>query len=92
MRAARLFPLLLLFYPFSLVTVAAGLLALLLLLAGVGREVLVPAVLWFFFCSFLAVYLITRRALRLFGFQRLFLPFLLVLGLLSVLSLLPLLR
>jgi hypothetical protein len=93
MRAhRRLLPLLLLFYPFSLVTVTAGLLAFLLLLAGVGREVLIPCVLWFYFASFLAVYLITRRALRVFGLQRLFLSLLLVLGLLSLLSLLPLLQ
>jgi hypothetical protein len=92
MRASgRLLPLLLLFYPFSLVTVTAGLLAFLLLLAGVGREVLVPSVLWFYFASSLAVYLVTRRALRVFGLQRLFLSLLLVLGLLSLLSLLPLL-
>ncbi|MEM2866306.1 MAG: hypothetical protein QXM46_04945 [Candidatus Hadarchaeales archaeon] len=85
-------PLLLLFYPFSLVTVTAGLLAFLLLMVGVEREVLIPCVLWFYFASFLSVYLVTRRVLRVFGFQRLFLLFLLTLGLLSLLSLFPLLQ
>ncbi|TDA33331.1 MAG: hypothetical protein DSO02_04345 [Hadesarchaea archaeon] len=82
---------LLLFYPFSFVTVMTGLLAFLLLLAGVERRILVPCVLWFYFASFLSVYLMARRILRKFGFERLFFLSILTLGLLSLLSLLPLL-
>lgn len=91
MKGPRSAPLLLLFYPFSLVTVTAGLLAFLLLLAGVEGRILIPCVLWFYFASFLSVYLLMRRALRVFGLQGPFLLSLLTLGLLSLLSLLPLL-
>lgn len=83
--------LLLLFYPFSFVTVMTGLLAFLLLLAGVGKEVLIPCVLWFYFASFLSVYLMARGILGKFGLERIFSFLLLILGLLSLLSLLPLL-
>lgn len=78
--------LLILLYPFTLVTIAAGFLAFVMLVMRLDFLVVSSVVLWFYSICAASIYLITARALRKFGLHRLFLGFVSTFFILAVLS------
>jgi hypothetical protein len=75
-----------LFYPFAITTIAAGLLAFVLILLGVDPLIIATVVLWFYFASAAAIYIILRNVLKTLGLNRFFLGFTITIGVLAFLS------
>jgi len=74
---------LMLFYPFTTALIAAGFLAFVMLVVGVRPLLTSAAMLWFLFACWVAIYALSRPALRALGFNRLFLGLTLTAGLLA---------
>jgi hypothetical protein len=73
-------------YPFTLATIATGFLALILILAEFKPLEVTTIVSWFYFISMVMIYSITRRILKLINLHRVFQGFILVFGVLAILS------
>ncbi|MEM2890595.1 MAG: hypothetical protein QW786_01460 [Candidatus Hadarchaeum sp.] len=80
-----------LFYPLSIVSVSAGLIAFLMLILKMDPLLVVTVILWFYFISTASIYLITREALKAMQVNTLFLGLIATVGGLAVASLLLLL-
>ncbi|MGC8816882.1 MAG: hypothetical protein ACP5PX_03635 [Candidatus Hadarchaeum sp.] len=80
-----------LFYPLTIVSISAGLIAFLMLLLKMEYLFVVTVVLWFYFISTTSIYLVTREALKAMQVHRLFLGLIVTLGGLAAASLLLLL-
>lgn len=75
-----------LFYPFSIATVAAGILAFIMILLNMDMLLVGTVVLWFYFISTVSIYAISKEALERLGVHRYFLCFLITIGILAILS------
>ncbi len=75
-----------LFYPFAMATMAAGLLAFVMILLKLDLLLVATVVLWFYFASASAIYIISRDALKTLGVHRFFLSFITAIGVLAFLS------
>lgn len=75
-----------LFYPFTIATVAAGFLAFVMLMLKLPMPTVSTAVLWFYFVCVSSIYLILKQVIESFGMRRLFLGFVLTIGVLAALS------
>jgi len=75
-----------LFYPFTIVTIAAGFLAFVMILLKFDILMVSTVVLWFYFACAASIYFISERALKVFGFRGLFLGFIITIGILAILS------
>jgi hypothetical protein len=75
------------FYPFAITTMAAGLLAFVMILLKPDDLLLIAtAVLWFYFFSAAAIYVISKNVLRVFGLHRFFFGLTVTMGVLALLS------
>lgn len=75
-----------LFYPFTIVTIAAGFVALVMILLKFDMLAVSAVVLWFYFACAASIYLISKKALEMFGVRRLFLSFTIAMGIFAILS------
>jgi len=75
-----------LFYPFTIVTIAAGFLAFVMIVLKVDIFTVSTVVLWFYFACAASIYFISERALKAFGVRWLFLGFIITIGILAILS------
>lgn len=75
-----------LFYPFAIATMAAGLVAFIMILLKLDLLVVSTVVLWFYFASAAAIYLISKDVLKTLGVNRFFLSFIITIGVLALLS------
>ena len=69
-----------LFYPLSIATVSAGLIAFVLIVMRMDPLLIGAVTLWFYFVSAVSIYAITKEALKVFGVQKLFLGLMLTVG------------
>jgi len=81
-----------LFYPLSVATISAGLIAFLMILLKMDPLLTSAVTLWFYLISAVSIYLITKEALVTFGVQKIYLGLILTVGFLALASLLLLLR
>jgi hypothetical protein len=76
-----------LFYPFAITTMAAGLLAFVMILLKPDDLLLIATVvLWFYFASAAAIYIISKNVLKTLGLHRLLFSFTVTMGVLALLS------
>jgi hypothetical protein len=75
-----------LFYPFSIATVAAGFLAFIMLMLKLPMLAISTTVLWFYFTCAASIYLMSKQVIESFGMRRLFLSFVVTIGILAILS------
>lgn len=75
-----------LFYPFSLATIAAGFLAFIMIVLNFDTLVISNVVLWYYFACVASIYTVSARALGAFGLSKFFLGFTITIGVLAVLS------
>ncbi len=61
-----------LFYPLSIATVSAGLLAFVMIVLKMDLLLVGTVTLWFYFVSTISIYAITEEALKKFGLQKVF--------------------
>jgi hypothetical protein len=67
-------------------TIAAGLLAFVLILLGVDQLLIATVILWFYFASAVTIYIISRNVFKTLGLNRFFLSFIITIGVLALLS------
>lgn len=79
------------FYPLSIVSISAGLIAFLMLILKIDTLLVITVVLWFYFLSTASLYLITKEALKAMQVNQLFLGLVVTVGGLALASLLLLL-
>ncbi len=75
-----------LFYPLSIATVSAGMIAFVLILLNIDPLLIGAVTLWFYFISISTVYSITREALKAFGVRKIFLGLMIMVGCLAASS------
>lgn len=75
-----------LFYPFTIATVAAGFLAFVMLMLKLPMLAISTVVLWFYFICAASIYSISKQVIESFGMRRLFLSFVVTMGILAILS------
>jgi hypothetical protein len=75
-----------LLYPFAIATVAAGMLAFVMILLGLDLLLVATVVLLFYFAASTAIYIISKDALKIFGLHRCFLGLTASMGVLALLS------
>ncbi|KUO40295.1 MAG: hypothetical protein APZ16_06080 [Candidatus Hadarchaeum yellowstonense] len=80
-----------LFYPLTVVSISAGLIAFLMLILKMDPLLIATVTLWFYLISIVSIYLITREALKALRMQQVFLGLIITIGALAVMSLLLLL-
>ena len=80
-----------LLYPLSTVTIAAGFLALVMIVFNIDVFLIGTVVLWFYFFSTVTIYAISKEALKAMGFNRFYVGFMVTIGVLATLALLLLL-
>lgn len=73
-------------YPFAIATMAAGLLAFVMILLKLDLLLIATIILWFSFASAAAIYMISKNILRSFGLHRFFLSFTITIGVLALMS------
>jgi hypothetical protein len=73
-------------YPFATATMAAGLLAFVMILLKLDLLLIATVVLWFYFTSATAIYIISKKILRSLGLHKFFLSFTITIGALAILS------
>lgn len=75
-----------LFYPFAITTMAAGFLALVMILLKLDLLIIATVVLWFYFAAASAIYMISKDVLKALGLHRFFLSLTAAVGVLALLS------
>lgn len=75
-----------LFYPFTVATMAAGMLAFVMIVFNIDLLLIGMVVLWFYFVSIVSIYFISEEALKKFSVHKLFLTLMITIGILAVLS------
>ena len=75
-----------LFYPFAITTMAAGLLAFVMILMKIDLLLVATVVLWFYFASAAAIYMISKNVLKALGLHRFLFSFTFTMGVLALLS------
>ncbi len=79
--------LLALFYPITVVVMAAGFIAFFMALLKQSPLFIGTVVIWLFFVSTTSIYVISKEAVRALGFRNIYLGIVITFGILAVLSL-----
>lgn len=74
------------FYPFAIASMAAGLVAFIMILLKLDLLLIATIVLWFYFASAASIYAISKNVLKILGVRKYFLSFTVTMGLLAILS------
>ncbi len=75
-----------LFYPLSIATIAAGLVAFIMILLKVRMLIVATVVIWFYWVCVLPIYLMSRPLAETLGMKKIFLGFFATISVLAVLS------
>ena len=75
-----------LFYPLSIATIAAGLLAFVMILLKVRMLIVATVVIWFYWVCVLPIYLMSRPLAETLGMKKIFLGFFATTSLLTTLA------
>ena len=75
-----------LFYPLSIATVSAGLIAFLMLVLKMDPLLIGAVTLWFYFISTVSIYVVTKEALRAFGVHTFYFGLMITIGIFAILA------